>query len=61
LDWIRRKTCRPKEVAQHAESSFGAVNEGNKAQFIEVLNQRLPMVTDTQAVRIKKLLKKLEK
>ncbi len=54
------KTCRPKEVAQHAESSFGAVNEENKARFIEVLNQRLPMVTDAQAARIKKLLKKLE-
>jgi hypothetical protein len=55
------KTCRPKEVAQHAESSFGAVNDANKIQFVEALNLRLPMVTAAQEARIRKLLKKLEK
>lgn len=54
-------TCRPKEVAQHAESTACAVNEGNKDKFSEVLNQRLPMVTEAQAARIQKLLRKLGK
>jgi len=35
------KTCRPKEVPQHAEKTLPAVTTGNKSDFIRVLEKRL--------------------
>lgn len=54
------KTCRSKEVGQHAESTFIAVNGSNKAEFADVLKEREPSLTSSQLARVKKLYKALE-
>ena len=54
------KTCRPKSVPQYAESIFCAVKSDNREQYIEVLNQRLDILTSSQQSRVKKLLRKLQ-
>jgi len=51
--------CRPKEVAQHAESTFQAVNQKNQYEFIEVLRKRESSLTRAQFARINQLYKKL--
>ena len=51
--------CRPKEVGQHAESTFPAVNDENRDEFIKVLEKREDSLTSAQLARIKKLYKKL--
>ncbi|HVM70296.1 MAG TPA: hypothetical protein VMT91_00950 [Anaerolineales bacterium] len=55
------KTCRPKEVPQHAEKSLPAVTTDNKADFIQVLEKRLEDMTASQATRLKKVIKIAEK
>ena len=54
------KTCRPKSVPQYAESIFCAVKSDNRERYIEVLNQRLDILSSSQQSRVKKLLRKLE-
>lgn len=51
--------CRPKEVGQHAESTFQAVNSKNQDEFIKVLKARENSLTSAQLTRINKLYKKL--
>lgn len=51
--------CRPKEVGQHAESTFPAVNDENRDEFIKVLEKREDSLTSAQLARIKKLYKLL--
>ncbi len=55
------KTCRPKEVGQHAESTFIAVNKHNRDEFVIVLQDREPSLTNAQLARVKKLFKALDK
>ena len=55
------KTCRPKEVPQHAEKSLPAVTAGNKSDFVHVLEKRLEDMTASQAARLKKIIKIAEK
>ena len=55
------KTCRPKELPQHAEKSLLAVTAGNKLDFIRVLEKRLEDMTASQAARLKKIIKAAEK
>ena len=59
LDHLR--TCRPKEVPQHAEKSLPAVTAGNKSDFICVLEKRLEDLTASQKTRLKKIIKIAEK
>lgn len=54
------RTCRPKSVAQYAESIFSAVNEENKNQYISMLNDRKHDLKPSQLKRVDKLLKKPE-
>jgi hypothetical protein len=54
------KTCRPKEVPQHAEKSLPAIAADNKSDFIHVLEKRLEEMTVTQAARLKKIIKAAE-
>lgn len=54
------KNCRTKEVPQHAESTLIAVNENNKEEFIQVLQEREPYMTEPQRKRIKKIFKTFE-
>jgi len=58
IEYLER--CRPKEVAQHAESILCAVNAKNKETFIGVLTKRQGALSSAQAARIKKILKPLQ-
>jgi hypothetical protein len=51
------KTCRTKEVPQHAEKTLPAVSSENKSDFIAVLEKRLEDCSTSQAVRLKKIIK----
>ena len=51
------KTCRPKELPQHAEKSLPAVTADNKSDFTRLLEKRLQDLTPSQAARLKKTLK----
>jgi hypothetical protein len=55
------KTCRPKEVPQHAEKSLPAVTADSKSDFIRVLEKRLEDMTASQTARLKKIIKTVEK
>jgi hypothetical protein len=55
------KTCRPKEVPQHAEKILPAVTVGNKPDFIRVLEKRMEDMTDSQMTRLKKIIKTAQK
>ena len=50
------QTCRDKDVAQRSESIFPAVNEGNRADFVAVLESRLLALTESQKKRVNKLI-----
>lgn len=54
------RACRPKEVAQHSESSLVAINERNAAEFKVVLEKRMEDLTPAQIRRVNKVLKKIE-
>ena len=54
------KKCRPKDVPQHAERASVCFNSKNTADFIEVLEERLPHLAATGQSRVNKLLKKLQ-
>jgi hypothetical protein len=49
--------CRSKEVPQHCEKIWIAVDKANKQKFIDMLESRLPEMTPSQASRIKKVIK----
>jgi hypothetical protein len=53
-------TCRPKDVAQHAEKSLPAITANNKTRFIAVLNRRMSDLTDSALARVKKVVKEAE-
>jgi hypothetical protein len=50
------RTCRSKDVPQHAEKSYIAVNPGNRADFIAVLTQRLAHLEGSRAKRVQKVI-----
>jgi hypothetical protein len=54
------RTCRPKEVPQHAEKSLPAITAGNKSDFIQVLEKRLEDMTASQTTQLKKIIKTAE-
>jgi hypothetical protein len=54
------RTCRPKEVPQHAEKTLPAINTTNKARFISVLNSRTDDLSGSALVRVKKVMKQAE-
>ena len=55
------KTCRPKEIGQHAESTFIAVNQTNREEYISALLGREGSLTSAQKERCKKLICRLSK
>jgi hypothetical protein len=55
------KTCRPKEVPQHAEKTLPAVTAGNRSEFIRVLEKRMEDMTASQTTRLKKVIKAAQK
>ena len=54
------RTCRPKSVAQYAESAQVAVNELNLEEFLQVLTQRKDNLSASQLKRVEKLERSLE-
>ncbi len=50
-------SCRPKEVPQHSERTFPAVNSRNKNEFIKVLEKRMEDLNGGGLARVKKLIK----
>jgi hypothetical protein len=50
--------CRAKEIAQHAESIFIAVNSANQADFVSTLARRESELSPSQLARVKKLYKR---
>jgi hypothetical protein len=54
------KSCRPKEVPQHSERALAAVNAGNKAKFLGVLNERLGDLSGSGLARVKKVIRQAE-
>lgn len=55
------RACRPASVAQHAEKTFLCVSPLYAGAFAEVLRERLPDLSEAQAQRVNKLLKKTMK
>ena len=51
------KTCRPKDVAQHAEKTLPALNAANKAEFISSLEKRMDDLSGSGLTRVKKVIK----
>ena len=54
-------SCRPKEVAQHAEKISPAVNSSNQADFVKVLEKRLEDVSGSGLARVKKVINQVNK
>ncbi len=55
------KTCRPKDVAQHAEKTLPAVNAANKAEFISALEKRIIDLSGSGLTRVRKVIKAADK
>lgn len=51
------RTCRPKDVPQHAEKSLPAVGAGNKDEFIAALEMRMVDLSGAQVNRVKKVIR----
>jgi hypothetical protein len=55
------KTCRPREIPQHAEKTMVAVSYRNKDEFLGVLHERENDLTAPQMTRIKRVYKEIAK
>ena len=53
----RLKTCRPIDVARHAEQTLIAVSAKNKKEFIAALEKRMEDVSSAALSRVKKVVK----
>jgi hypothetical protein len=51
------RTCRPKDVPQHAEKSLATVDADNKDEFIAVLEKRMEDLSGSQIARVEKVIK----
>ena len=54
------ETCRPKDVQQHAEKTAVAVTARNQQEFVAVLKQRLVDLSNSQAARVRKVIRGVE-
>lgn len=55
------RACRPKDIPQHAESILVAVNAGNKAEFLEVIEARAQSMPASRAARIRRVIREARK
>jgi hypothetical protein len=53
------RSCRPKDVPQHAEKTALAVDASNRDEFIRTLEARLPHMSASQAARIRRVIKQV--
>jgi hypothetical protein len=51
------QTCRPKDVAQHSESTLIAVNKENKAEFVDTLGKRMDDLSKSQSARVRRVIR----
>jgi len=51
------RTCRPKDVAQHAEKTLVAVNAVNRNEFVAILEERFEDLSGAGLARVKKVIK----
>ena len=58
LDFLR--SCRPSDVPRHAERVIMAVNAGEKADFVAVLQALVPLLTPAEAAWLKKVIRQAE-
>jgi hypothetical protein len=54
------RTCRPKELPQHAEKSLPAINAVNKARFTRVLTARRDELSGSALARVNKVIRQAE-
>jgi hypothetical protein len=54
------KTCRLKEVPQHAEKTLPAVNATNRSQFAAVVTKRMKDLSGSAVTRLTKVLREAE-
>src|SRR5262249_43206538 len=54
------KTCRPKEVPQHAERTLPALTFTNRSAFIKVLEKRMDDLSGGGLARVKKVIKEAQ-
>lgn len=54
------KTCRPKDLAQHAEKTLLAVNASNRSQFAAVVTKRMKDLAGSAVKRLTKVLQEAE-
>jgi hypothetical protein len=54
------RTCRPKDVPQHAEKIVVAITPAYRAPFIATLQSRMPLMAPAQAARLKKVIRQVE-
>jgi hypothetical protein len=54
------KTCRPKDIPQHSEKALPAVDASNHAQFVAVLNKRMPDLSAAGLTRVRKVIKQAQ-
>ena len=59
LDHLR--TCRPKDVPQHAEKIVGAVTTASRDEFIAIVQRRMTQATPAQLIRLRKVVRQAEK
>ena len=57
---LHLRSCRPKDVPQHAESTLVAVDATHSAAFVAVLEKRLPDLSSSQAARVKKVIRAVQ-
>lgn len=54
-------TCRPKDVPSYAEKMLSIVDKQNSDTFLHVLVERLPSLSDRQAKRVQKVMRKVDR
>jgi hypothetical protein len=54
------ETCRPKDVAQRAESILPAVDHSNFEEFNRILDRRITDLKTSQAARVRKVMRAAE-
>jgi hypothetical protein len=54
------RTCIPRDVPTHAESTLGAVTRSNRKEFLGVLERRRKVMTPSQIARLNKVIRRVE-
>lgn len=58
MSFLRK--CRLSDVPRHAEFVSVCINERNQAEYVSILENRLPEMSPSQSARIRKIIKTLQ-